>query len=81
MPRTRPSLPTVLMKKILSWWRRRQIRKAQEAYAQWKARKETLIAVINAGRDPFSRKTDDVVEAAGEEAKYMERVEELMRLQ
>lgn len=69
------------MKWIRKWWRARQLRVAQEKYAMWKAKhleyERQLVQDMAFGHNPYNR--NRAIHAAGEEAKYMERVEVLMR--
>ena len=62
----------------MNWWRRRKIRKALEAHAKWKARREQLerLVIIHRGQMWYA---DNCVVAAGKEALYGERAEILMR--
>lgn len=71
---------------ILVEWKKWRLRRAKENYAKWKARHEAAnsqmqLAIRNGDMgyvfNPYNR--SKIVTAAGEEAKYLERVEELMR--
>lgn len=68
---------------ILKWWRARQLRRAQENYALWKARAEEgrrqLQTDLSYAANPYNRHS--VIRAAGQEAKYLERVEYFVRNQ
>jgi len=64
------------------WWRQRQLRLAQEKYAQWKAKHEEWLrqlkeADISFQLNPYNRHC--AISAAGKMAKYAERVECLLR--
>lgn len=65
------------MKTFLIWWRIRKLRRAQERHAYWKARREAVSQINKVGSSIWSR--EEYVDAAAEEAKYMERVEHLFR--
>lgn len=74
---------TVFMRTLLAWWRKRQLRLAQEKHAYWKAHAAALAKSVNEntgyGGNPWNRGC--LHKACGLEAKYMERVECLMREQ
>jgi len=76
-----------MIERFVKWLKARQLRKAREDYAYWKAKRESLegegsdkSAMTQIfGMDFFTRR--DHMEAAANEAKFMERVETLMREQ
>lgn len=68
------------MKRILKWWRRRRLHSAQEKYAMCKARRESLEKNV-VSFFLFDHERHRLADAAAEEARYMERVEQLMREQ
>lgn len=67
-----------LMTWIVRWYRRRKLRQAQEEFVYWKARLDQLRESFS---DPFQRAyyANELADAAGNEAKFAERVEQLMR--
>ena len=66
------------MKRIALWIRNRRLRQAREAYAYWKAKKEAVMEVCKmTGMSQYDE--NKYVKSAAEEAKYVERVECLLR--
>lgn len=66
---------------LLQLYRHWRLRRAKESYALWKARKEEwqrqLAQDPSFARNPYNRHR--TIHAAGKEAQYLERVEELHR--
>lgn len=70
-----------MMKAIVKWWRIRRLRKAQEKYACWKARHESLSYSCRHTGGVFWEEARQIAHAAAEEARYAERVEFFMTQQ
>lgn len=68
------------MKFLIKLWKKRQLRKAQERYAYWKARQEAYAITFNCSPSfrTNSYNHNKYIEARVTEAKYLERVEILM---
>lgn len=76
-----------MIKWLIRKWKARKLQEAKEQYAYWKAKHESLAKPHEAKSD-FERvmgmgffEQREMTEAAAQEAKYMERVETLIREQ
>lgn len=70
-----------MFRNLIKAWKRRQLRLAREKYAYWKARREALEEgrSVIIYQEQFVKTTDQIAEAAGKEALYMERAEILIQ--
>lgn len=76
-----------MFERFVKWWKARQLQKAREDYAFWKAKRESLESHKHQlsefeqmmGENSYHREQKAL--AAANEAKYMERVEILIRQQ